>query len=489
METLNKPEVWKSIFSVTREEELLLNISNKSFKTYEFQLIENISDSVFKNSDKTPDWILSNENIKTILSNLSDFGVAERKLSAVRNLLRDYISDENPLPYANHRYQTRSKDGGAPFPSCFRQASTTVTGIKGSRKRAISDEEISSSSKQIRSSGTVNIARSPLPDDKKGVITLEVPVSMIEDVIESKKVVEYTSDALIEAQDQRPIEDIKVCDNLGPDVTMEVVKEYANGLDVPLYLLMSILHSIILLQKRIENFVLYFLQQQCLLSVKSITMTIVWTLIIAKSSNQRIPPSIILSEKRREIRDSFNEDETVFLVNTSFSSVMNPNDLKVSLSNTIRKIKVICTHFELDFESLSSSGDNGCSGLDMSIIGSKVQDLSDSVAGRGSDKKLDVDLTLLLEVDVATSIPSHVPAASTQAQAVSFDDAVPTSCPIALNQFNEKAIELKFLELVDKFLMEEESFVRFEGHNPLCSASITVFEHSFNSPLFDDTPF
>ena len=125
----------------------------------------------------------------------------------------------------------------------------------------------------------------------------------------------------------------------------------------------------------------------------------------------------------------------------------------------------------------------------MSIIESKIQDLSDSVAGSGSDKKLEVDLTLFLEVDVATSIPSHVPAASTQAQAVSFDDAVPTSCPIALNEFNEKAFELKILELVDKFPMEEGSFVRFEGHNPFCSASITVFEHSFNSPLFDDTPF
>ena len=97
METLNKPEVLKSIFSVTREEELLLNISNKSFRNYKYQLIENISDNVIKNSDKTPDWILSNENIKTIVSKLSDFGVAERKLSAVRSVLRDYISDKNPL--------------------------------------------------------------------------------------------------------------------------------------------------------------------------------------------------------------------------------------------------------------------------------------------------------------------------------------------------------------------------------------------------------
>ncbi len=64
---------------------------------------------MIKNSDTTPDWILSNENIKTIVSNLSDFGVAERKLSLVRSLLRDYISDENPLPYADHRYPTRSK--------------------------------------------------------------------------------------------------------------------------------------------------------------------------------------------------------------------------------------------------------------------------------------------------------------------------------------------------------------------------------------------
>ncbi len=136
----------------------------------------------------------------------------------------------------------------------------------------------------------------------------------------------------------------------------------------------------------------------------------------------------------------------MFLVNTSFSSVTNPNDLKIFLSNRIMEIKAICAHFELDFESLNSGGDNGCSGLDMSIIESKVQDHTDSVAGSGFDKKL------------ATIAQDHV--------------------PIALNQFNDKAIELNFLELVDKFLMEEGSFVRFEGHNPFCSASITGFEHS-----------
>ena len=54
----------------------------------------------------------------------------------------------------------------------------------------------------------------------------------------------------------------------------------------------------------------------------------------------------------------------------------NPNDLKVSLSHRIREIKkAICAHFELDFESLSS---DGCSGLDMSIMESIVQDHSDS---------------------------------------------------------------------------------------------------------------
>ena len=91
---------------------------------------------------------------------------------------------------------------------------------------SISVEGISSSSKQLRTSETVNTARSPLPDKKKGVVKLEVPVSMIEDDIESKKVVESKSNAFIEAQDQRPIEDNKASDNLGPDVTMEVVKEF-----------------------------------------------------------------------------------------------------------------------------------------------------------------------------------------------------------------------------------------------------------------------
>ena len=85
----------------------------------------------------------------------------------------------------------------------------------------------------------------------------------------------------------------------------------------------------------------------------------------------------------------------------------NPNDLKISLCNRIREIKAICAHFELDFESLSSVGDNGCIGLDMSIIESKVQDLSDSVAGSGSDKKLDVDLTLFPDVDLTLPCISY----------------------------------------------------------------------------------
>ena len=149
------------------------------------------------------------------MSNLSDFGVAEKKLSAVKSLMKNYISDDNPLQFANHRYPTRSKEDGAPLVSYFGQASTTVvTGNKRSRKRTISDEEISLTSKQIRFSGTVNIARSPLPDEKRGVVKLVVPVSVIEDVIESKKVVESTLDALIEAQDQRPTENNKASDNL-----------------------------------------------------------------------------------------------------------------------------------------------------------------------------------------------------------------------------------------------------------------------------------
>jgi hypothetical protein len=137
--------------------------------------------------------------------------------------------------------------------------------------------------------------------------------------------------------------------------------------------------------------------------------------------------------------------------------VTNPNDLKLSLCNRIREIKAICAHFELDFESLSSGGDNGCIGLDMSIIESKVQDLSDSVAGSGSDKKLDVDLTLFQDVDL--TLQSRIPAASTQAQAVPADYAYPTSCSIALDEFNEKAIELKFLELVDQFISHGGSII------------------------------
>jgi len=413
------------------------------------------------------------------------------------------------LPYANHRYQTRSKDGGAPFVSYFGQASTSVTANKGSRKRAISDEIISSSSKEIRTSGNVKTARSPLPDKKKRVVELEVPVSMIEDDIKSStKVVGSTSDALIEAQDQRPIEDNKAFDNLedviesnsvegissssiqirtsetvntarsllpdkkkgvvGPDVAMEVVKNLDDwfGYTTAPVNGDSSFENLVAEEKR---------------DIRSLFSTVSPISNVHHDDHSmdvdnreefqsRHPPSII-SEKRQEIRDSFNEDETVYLVNTSFSSVTNPYDLKVSLSNRIREIKAICAHFKLDFESLSSGGGNGCSGLDMSIIESKEQDHSDSVSESGSDKLIDVDLTLFPEVENASSFASHVPA-------VSDDIAYPTSCPIALSEFNEKAIELKFLELLDMFPMEEGSFVRFGGHNPFCSASITVFEHS-----------
>jgi hypothetical protein len=44
-------------------------------------------------------------------------------------------------------------------------------------------------------------------------------VSLIE-VVKSKL------NAFIEAQDQRPIEDNKAFDNLGPDVAMELVKDF-----------------------------------------------------------------------------------------------------------------------------------------------------------------------------------------------------------------------------------------------------------------------
>jgi hypothetical protein len=164
-------------------------------------------------------------------------------------------------------------------------------------------------------------------------------------------------------------------------------------------------------------------------------MTIVLTLIIAKSSNLPIPLRLYYQRTDEKYVTHSMRIRLCFLKTLFFSSVTNPNDLKVSLSNRIREIKAICAHFKLDFESLSSGMDNGFSGLDMSIIiESKVQDLSDSVTGSGSDKKLDVDLTL----------PSHIPAASTQAQAVSFDDADATSCPKELDDFNEKASELFF---------------------------------------------
>ncbi len=115
-----------------------------------------------------------------------------------------------------------------------------------------------------------------MPDEKKGVVKLVVPVSMIEDVIESNKVVQSTSDALIEAQDLRPIENNKASDNLGPDIILEVVKEIGEWFGcttVPVNVDSSFNNLVAEENREIRPF---FLQQQCLLSVKSITMTIVW---------------------------------------------------------------------------------------------------------------------------------------------------------------------------------------------------------------------
>ncbi len=220
---------------------------------------------------------------------------------------------------------------------------------------SISVEGISSSSIQIRTSEMVNTARSLLPNKKKGVVELEVPESMIE------------ACAMIEAQDQRPIEDNVTTMEV---VTKEVVKEFDEwfgSTTVPVKVDSSTASMSPISKVHFDDHSMDVDNGEEFQSTQ--------------------PPSAILSEKRLELRDSFNEDETVFLVNTSFRSVTSPYDLKVSLSNRIREIKAICAHFELDFESLSSGGGNGCSGLDMSIIESKEQDHSDSVAESGSDKK------------------------------------------------------------------------------------------------------
>jgi hypothetical protein len=73
------------------------------------------------------------------VTNLSDFGVAERILSEVRSVLSDYISDNNHLPYANHRYPTRSKDKDkdAPYVLYFGQASTTIQEIRDQKRGLI----------------------------------------------------------------------------------------------------------------------------------------------------------------------------------------------------------------------------------------------------------------------------------------------------------------------------------------------------------------
>jgi len=133
------------------------------------------------------------------------------------------------------------------------------------------------------------------------------------------------------------------------------------------------------------------------------------------------------------------------------------------------EIKAICAHFDWDFESLSSGREKIQDVIDMSTIETKVPDHTDSVAESGSDKELEVDLTLLLEVEPKV----HMPTSSLSVPA----DAI-SSCPKALDEFNVKAIDLNFLGLVDNFPMEVDQFVRFGGYNVICSATITIFEHS-----------
>ena len=136
LETLNRPAILKTIFSATREEELLVNISSsKTFKSYQFGLIREITDNVNSTQDKAR--IVSDKNITTILHNLQDFNVTPAKLSSIRNALQEYISDDNPLPITEHRYPTRSKDEGAPIVSYFGQDSTAT----GKRKRSIIEDD------------------------------------------------------------------------------------------------------------------------------------------------------------------------------------------------------------------------------------------------------------------------------------------------------------------------------------------------------------
>jgi len=164
----------------------------------------------------------------------------------------------------------------------------------------VNEEKDQRPSKDIKASDIIG------PDVAMEVVELEVPVSMAEDDIESKIVVE----SIIEALDPRPVEDRKASDNLGPDVAMEVVKDFRSLIEekdprpvedrkasdnlvpdvkdigdwfgcttVPVNVDSSF-ENLVAEEKRD---ILLFLQR--LLSVMSITMTIVWTWIMAKSFN------------------------------------------------------------------------------------------------------------------------------------------------------------------------------------------------------------
>jgi hypothetical protein len=103
---LNQQHVLKKIENVTREDELLIALSVKTFNTYKYKLIESISENIVSKPQKTRQDILSDKNIQQILINANDFSeIKQGKVRAIQKIVANYL--DNPLP-SEHDHNLRS---------------------------------------------------------------------------------------------------------------------------------------------------------------------------------------------------------------------------------------------------------------------------------------------------------------------------------------------------------------------------------------------
>ena len=482
LETLNRPAILRTIFSATREEELLVNISAKTFKSFKFSLIREITDNVIEHSDKGKDWIVSDNNIQTILSNCEDFELTPAKVKSIRKALKEFISDENPL---QHRYPTRSKDEGTSIVSYFGQDSTAAT---GKRKRSLSkdDEAVEDSiavvedddrlkSPEKRSSEFVN------PDNAHQSDPFETATATAE--MDHRQISADISPAVEEHEptrspELRSSECFKPAESAAPDDQMEVddVKETERnhksdpietatvGMDLqPLSADISPA-----VEEHEPSRSLELRSSECFKPAESAVpddhfkpaesalpddqmgnfndeidnlarfqesaKLDTGTAKIDHQITESTSPELFHECKTADhtsfshhfVCDTFNEDDSLFLNTTSHSKVSSVNDLIVSLSHQVREIKAICARFGIDFNHLSAFEDYYHSGLDISRIPSEDVDGQPTVIDMGSEEEAFVSPsvpvpsapTLIQKIEAASDL-SSVPVESASVQNVS----------------------------------------------------------------------